>query len=172
MRYDNAEVTEELKEKLRIAKEQKKGLLIYGKTGTGKTYSLYAIKKTTDLNYRVENWVELMLEVRDKVSQGKEVGVIVRDLCESDVLAIDDLGAENQTPFSQEVLYTIVNRFYLHEKRMVIATNLDLRELAEKYGDRIFSRLVEMCELYEIKGEDKRLMPSPTPQVIDDRIEV
>jgi len=139
------------------AKGQNKGLLLYGTTGSGKTYALYALGKQTKIEYKIENWVELMLEVRDKVSSGKQLGVIINDLCVNDVLAIDDLGAENQTQFSQEVLYILINRFYIAEKRIIIATNLTLAELATKYGDRVFSRIVEMCELVELSGADKRL---------------
>lgn len=159
MRYENAKLEDcpETQEALIRAKPQNKGLLIYGKTGSGKTHALYALKKSTALKYRIENWVELMLEVRDKVSQGKELGIIVRDLYSSDILALDDLGAENQTQFSQELLYVIINRFYVGEKRMIIGTNLTLEELATKYGDRVFSRLMEMCELVEITSNDRRL---------------
>lgn len=160
MKYSEAKIEnipEVVKSALIKNKSTTKGMLLYGKTGSGKTYCLYAMKNVANKKYRIENWVEMMIEIRDRVSQGREIGAVIADICDTDVLAIDDLGAENQTPFSQEVIYAIINRFYIGEKRLIIATNLTLEDLSEKYGDRVFSRIAEMCELVEIKGNDRRL---------------
>jgi DNA replication protein DnaC len=42
-------------------------------------------------------------------------------------------------------------------KRIVLTTNLQFKDFGNRYGDRILSRIAEMCVLVELKGEDKRL---------------
>lgn len=162
MKYSTADIQKvpEIREVLNKAKKQGKGLFIHGMTGTGKTYALYAIEKSgvkaigsTKVG-EVENWVEMLAEMRNNLSQSVNYAV---ELTKKEMVIIDDLGAEKHTDWSQEMLYLIVNRMYLNQVLPIIATNLTLEQFQEKYGDRIFSRFVEMCEFVELTGDDKRL---------------
>src|SRR4029079_399844 len=62
-----------------------------------------------------------------------------------DLLHIDDLGAENRTEWVLEQLYALVNERYEAQRSLVVTTNLEERELEEQIGERVVSRLVEMC---------------------------
>ena len=74
-----------------------------------------------------------------------------------DLLHIDDLGAEHQTDWVLEQLYSIVNARYEAERAIVATTNLMPDELAERLGARTVSRLVEICgDLIPLYGSDKR----------------
>ena len=74
-----------------------------------------------------------------------------------DLLHIDDLGAENQTEWVLEQLYSIVNARYEAERAIVATTNLMPDELADRLGARTVSRLVEICgELLPLFGSDMR----------------
>jgi DNA replication protein DnaC len=42
-------------------------------------------------------------------------------------------------------------------KPTFISSNLSLKQLGERVGDRIVSRIVEMCEIIKIEGDDRRL---------------
>lgn len=53
------------------------------------------------------------------------------------LLAIDDLGAEAETPWTREKMDTLLDWRYIHRLPLVVTTNLGLKEL----GDRIGSRL-------------------------------
>lgn len=134
-----------------------KGMFINGPTGTGKTFILHALKNRLidiRLKAKVHNWVELLLELRQRASEGylrEEIG----QLCDG-ILMIDDLGAEKRSEWSQEIIYTLVNRCYEYEVPLFVATNLTHEQFQEVYGDRIYSRLIEMCEKVELSGEDKR----------------
>ena len=140
----------------------RKGLFLTGGTGVGKTYALNAVRNhfrnagdITD----VENWVELLMEVRGTFDQknNNPLTFIKENFTSKRVVFLDDVGAEKHTEWSQEILYLIVNKLYELQKPLFLSTNLTFDEFSAKYGDRLASRLVEMCELKEITGDDKRL---------------
>jgi DNA replication protein DnaC len=142
-------------------KTLKKGLFINGKTGTGKTYALHAIRsglkaKTEKSCSDIENWVELLFELKDKIRTGN-LRDFMSELTKNHFIFIDDVGAEKQTEWSQEMLYIIVNRAYEYNKKLIMVTNLTSEEFTQKYGNRIASRITEMCEVTELKGVDRRL---------------
>ena len=63
-----------------------------------------------------------------------------------DLLHIDDLGAEHRTDWVLEQLYTIINSRYEDERSIVITSNLGTATSSrEQIGERIVSRLEEMC---------------------------
>ncbi len=70
---------------------------------------------------------------------------------------LDDIGVEKVSEFVEEFMYMLINNQYEKVYPMVITSNLPLSQLAERLGDRIVSRIKEMCSVVEIKGEDKRL---------------
>lgn len=135
-----------------------KGLFLFGATGRGKTYALYAIKNTLTLcgSYnQVYSWQEVLHDI--KGSFDKHAISPIEELKSAKVLIIDDLGVEKDTEWSQEILYMIINKAYVNETPVFISTNLSIAEFGEKYGDRIMARLEEMCDFHELKGEDRRI---------------
>lgn len=133
-----------------------KGFLISGPTGVGKTYILHALQNHFRYTMQFENWVTLLLEYKDRMENGYQ-GEAIASLFSKQVLVIDDIGAEKITEWAIERLYIIINKAYERGHIVIIATNLAPDELREKYGDRIFSRLNEMCTLLELDGEDRRM---------------
>jgi DNA replication protein DnaC len=88
-----------------------------------------------------------------------------------DLLHIDDVGAEQTSPWVLEQLYTIVNSRYEDDKAILLTTNLVTQEgdkaLRDQIGDRTVSRLYEICgDTKPMFGEDHRTeatftMPEP-----------
>ena len=157
MKYSEADIKKVDKKIVDLLKKTGKGIFLFGDTGRGKTYTLYAINKRfreIGMSSKIENWVELLLELRERTQYLRDA---IKELLDTNTLMIDDLGSERQTEWSQEILYTIINIAYEREKKLFIATNLSLDEFTLRYGDRIFSRLMEMCEPYELKGKDRRI---------------
>lgn len=157
MRYENATIenlSPELKDVINTAIEEKKGIFVYGDTGVGKTYFLQAIaksKRTTP-----ENFVSLLAEFRDAMQKGSYFEKL-QDFTNKEYLFIDDIGAEKTSEFVLEFLYLVVNRRYENMKRTILTTNLSLKDFEERYGDRILSRIAELCVIHELKGEDRRI---------------
>ena len=89
---------------------------------------------------------------------------VIAQLCAVDLLHIDDVGAEQSSPWVLEQLYTIVNTRYEDGRAVLVTTNLITPEehgevpLREQIGDRTVSRLNEICgEVLFMMGHDHRM---------------
>jgi DNA replication protein DnaC len=104
----------------------------------------------------VEFWpmLDLVSELRAEIKIGElELSRRCR-MC--DLLVIDDLGAERATDFVREELDRIVDWRYRDRKPIAVATNLEDREIVEKYGWRAISRWTESCVRVRMEGPDYR----------------
>lgn len=144
-----------------------RGLWIQGDVGTGKTtLAMLVSKAALDAGrsvaiYSLPRLLNLLRE-----SMASEAGMVdfMDRLTAVDLLHLDDLGAENQTDWVLEQLYSIVNSRYEAERAIIATTNLMPDELAERLGARTVSRLVEICgDLIPLYGEDKRFEIRPRP---------
>ncbi len=103
---------------------------------------------------------ELLLEIRHCFSQDssiKEVEVVAK-YSDTPFLILDDLGTEKSTEWSLQTLYLIVNRRSVEPQNITLVTsNLTLNQIAEKLGDRIASRIAGLCQVLELRGDDRRL---------------
>jgi len=136
------------------------GLWIQGDVGTGKTTLAMLISKAAlDASrsvaiYSLPRLLNLLRESMD--SDGGMLDFMDR-LTAVDLLHIDDLGAEHQTEWVLEQLYSIVNARYEAERAIVATTNLMPDELSDRLGPRTVSRLVEICgDLIPLFGQDNR----------------
>ena len=138
------------------------GLCMYGKTGLGKTHlSLAIANEVLDKGYDV--FYGSIQSIMDKL-EGEHFGRIPRedsikeDILTCDLLIIDDLGAEFVTQFTTAELYNIINSRILASLPTIISTNLNINEIAEKYSQRIASRIIGDSEAIYFCGKDIRQM--------------
>jgi DNA replication protein DnaC len=78
------------------------------------------------------------------------------------LLLIDDLGTEPMMQnITMEYLFTILNERRNGELHTVIASNLSIDKLQDRYGERVFSRLVNVDDTHQLQltGENLRLCP-------------
>ena len=76
-----------------------------------------------------------------------------------DLLAIDDLGTEAiYKNVTLEYLYMVINERQIAGKHTLITSNLSVNRLAERYGERIASRILDKktCYAAEFSGKDIR----------------
>ena len=166
-RYEKAEyddVPEKIQKKFEKIRTTKKGIFIHGSVGTGKTHIAYALKKQWDEEnpYRTAifwNTPELLQNEKqdfDRDSYSKKRSV--ERLKESkQLLILDDIGTENATGWVLDQLYMLINKRYNEMKPVIFTSNLSIEEVGKVLGDRIASRIVEMCDVIELTGDDKRL---------------
>jgi DNA replication protein DnaC len=140
-----------------------RGLWFMGDVGTGKTtlamlVSKEAIKRGhTVAIYSVPR---LLAEIRDTYDTGagdRSHADLFAHLVAVDVLHLDDLGAEKQTEWVLEQLYSLVNERYEQERSIVVTTNLiETASLEQQIGRRTVSRLTEMTDQLPLFGPDLR----------------
>lgn len=166
-RYEKAEwkdVPAHIQAKVDAVRETRRGLYLHGSVGTGKTHVAYGIYKhlRDDLHLRASfhNTTELMFDIKrdfdrnayDKMRWDERLTEF------NGVLILDDIGAERLTDFVAETFYLIINSRYNDMLPTIFTSNLPIAELAERIGDRTASRIVEMCDIVPLEGEDRRLI--------------
>ncbi|MFZ5440043.1 MAG: ATP-binding protein [Myxococcota bacterium] len=166
-----------------------RGFVLSGPVGTGKTHLLCATLKhlTTELGVRA-GYVEISLlysQIRRGFQEGKSGGEIIGPLSQIEVLAIDELGKGRGSQFELETLDELIARRYNGGKITLFATNYSLKPpeeraqrgyfgtetvlesakdsklLCDRVGDRIYSRLCEMCEFVEFPATTTDMRRSP-----------
>ncbi len=138
-------------------------LLFYGKAGTGKTFLINCIAKElmdtfhSVLYLSASQFFNLTADnVLNKDSSSVYKNVNLDDLKNCDLLIIDDLGTEYTTAFSETYLFEVLNERLIHQKSTIISTNLTLKEMQDRYDDRVFSRTMGYFSTFKIFGNDIR----------------
>jgi DNA replication protein DnaC len=156
-----------------------KGLLFLGPPGVGKTHLTVAILKELMQSKGVEclfcSYQELLRRIRDSynpISLSTE-SEVVRPVLDTEVVAIDDLGAERISDWVEDTVTYILNDRYTQKKITILTSNLpdtpeEVRErspsgryavgdtLKQRIGVRVRSRLFEMCKTVQIEADDFR----------------
>jgi DNA replication protein DnaC len=145
------------------------GMWFEGDVGTGKTtlamlISAEALRQGHSVAiYSLPRLLGLLRETFDDDSEAS-LSTLLDRLAAVELLHIDDVGAEQSSPWVLEQLYTIVNTRYEDGRAIVLTTNLDPPRLREQIGERTVSRITEMCGEVPLllKGTDQRVsMPDP-----------
>lgn len=133
-------------------------LLLQGPTGTGKTHlSLAIAKRVTEQGYTVTyGSIQPLLRRMESEHFGRTEGDTEGQLADCDLLILDDLGMEFDSPFYRTCIYNLLNARLLEGQPTIISTNMTLSNIQERYGDQIASRLVGSFELLLCVGKDIR----------------
>lgn len=85
-----------------------------------------------------------------------ELEELYKYIYNSELLVIDDLGTETTNAFVCSKLFEVINQRGLTGKSTVISTNLSMKELQERYSERIMSRIIERYTVLQLYGENIR----------------
>jgi DNA replication protein DnaC len=134
-------------------------LLILGLTGAGKTYQAYgAIRMLAARGIPLE-WAAVTapdLYALLRPHEGTDSETEFRKWAGSPLLLLDDLGAAKNSEFVEEVNYRLIGHRYNAMAPSLITSNVPPADLAKMLGDRVASRLREMCLFVPLKGGDRR----------------
>ena len=142
---------------------REENLLLYGSPGLGKTFLCGAIARALldqghTVFYATAPALFVQLE-KEQFHDGEEEEPegFFEELLEVELLLIDDLGTEFFTSFTASRLFALLNTRLLAGRSTVLSTNLSLKDLAERYTDRVASRLMGNFTALKCYGEDVRL---------------
>jgi DNA replication protein DnaC len=143
-------------------------LLLQGPTGTGKTYQAYAaIREAVSIaiptraggfrspTWRAMTYAELTASLRPR-GRDYDTETILDGYRKLGLLLIDDLGAGKLTEFTEEATYRLINGRYEDMRPSIFTSNLGIAEFRDAVGDRIASRLAEICQRVVLTGPDRR----------------
>jgi DNA replication protein DnaC len=172
----NPHVVREVRQYVRTIGEQLdegRGLWFTGDVGTGKTTLAMLISKAAmeaDRTVAIYSLPRLLAQLRDTYQDKAQFSLneLIDRLSAVDLLHVDDVGAEQTSPWVLEQLYTIVNTRYEEGRAILLTTNLVTIDgddaLREQIGDRTVSRINEICgDPKPMFGEDRRLETMPAP---------
>jgi DNA replication protein DnaC len=154
------------------------GLLLTGSIGVGKTHLAVGILQSLVVEKGVRglfcDYRELLKEIQH--SYNPQVLTteleILRPVFDAEVLVLDELGASKPTDWVWDTVAHILNTRYNDKRTTIITTNYPdqpptgivtgpqraMREetLGDRIGERMRSRLAEMCVAIEMRGADFR----------------
>jgi len=166
---------------------EKTGLLFVGTVGVGKTHLAVGILKVLIRDKGVPclfcDYRELLKSIQNSYNPSVPATEmqILRPVFDSEVLVLDELGAVHGTEWVFDTVNYILNSRYNDNKTTIITTNFPdkpergqveddnprsysaaeraaRREtLGDRIGERMRSRLHEMCKKVEMEGHDYRL---------------
>jgi DNA replication protein DnaC len=165
---------------------EKTGLLFVGSVGVGKTHLAVGIIKDLirekGIHCRFCDYRELLKSIQNSYNpsvQATEMEIL-RPVFDAEVLVLDELGAVRSTEWVFDTVNYILNSRYNENKTTIITTNFPDRPeqekadegnprsysaadraarsetLGDRIGERMRSRLHEMCKKIEIEGADYR----------------
>jgi DNA replication protein DnaC len=161
----------------------KTGLLMFGGVGRGKTHLAVGIIRELIVHKGIEcvfcDYGDLLKRIQDSYNasvQATELEIL-RPVFEAEVLVLDDLGSTKPTGWVWDTVSLILNKRYNEGRTTIITTNfpdappgqrqgnLDSRSreaadqsnreqtLGDRIGERMRSRLHEMCRIINISIE-------------------
>src|SRR2546425_6342825 len=159
------------------------GLLLIGPIGVGKTHLAVGILKDLILNKGIHclfyDYRELLKQIQNSYNDSVKATEleVLRPVFETEVLVLDELGAVKPTEWVWDTVSLILNTRYNDNRTTIITTNYpddpardsngtsDFARaqraargetLGDRIGERMRSRLHEMCRIIKMDGADFR----------------
>lgn len=139
-------------------KKNNEGILFYGRKGNGKSFYASCIynalyEKGVLVGFTTTANLMDILGKWDKTE-------IINAIKTAHLLVLDDLGAERDTSYSAELMYSVIDTRYRSGLPTIVTTNIALANMEKEeeiWRSRIYDRIIEMCPIkLKLEGESRR----------------
>ena len=154
-----------------FSRETTRGLMFYGKAGSGKTHLAVAIARhiieAKQIQVRFTRVVDLLSEIRKTFDENENYRTenesdLIKKYIAVPLLVIDDLGSEKTSDWVRQFLYQIIDERWIEQKPIIVTSNLKPKELEARFEERIASRVAALCRLVETRDYDYRIIKNQT----------
>lgn len=148
-----------------------KGLYLTGNFGCGKTYLLSAmLNELAKDNHKVSiiYYPDFLRKIKESFSSNDDYSGIINKVEKTELLLIDDIGAETTTPWARDEILGTILQYRMQEKLVTFFTsNLSVKELEEHLSvsskgvekvkaRRIIERIRQLTEEITMISTNKR----------------
>lgn len=139
--------------------EKNQGLLLWGNVGTGKSYAAAAIANyllSKTIPVVMVSFVEILKDIESKKMTQEQIISLVNS---AQLVIFDDLGAERDSGFALEKVYSIIDSRYRRQLPMIVTTNLTMEQMKAEEDVRfcrIYDRIFETCYPMQFTGPSWR----------------
>lgn len=143
-----------------------RGFGMVGSPGSGKSILMRVMQQVVDRprgNRRPVIYTALSLA--DMYS--KDGPDVMKRALSKDMI-IDDIGAEyvaahygSKVEVIENIIQLRYDQFQMYGTRTHFTSNLSMEDIGERYGERVYGRLMQMCEIVVLAGQDRRLSGVP-----------
>ena len=136
------------------------GLLLWGNTGNGKIFIAVSIANALidkGVPVLMTSFPRILATVQGMYQDGRQA--YLDELRNYRLLIIDDLGAERQSEYAMELVYSVIDARANARRPLIITTNHSLGEMQKAQNiayQRIYDRVLAMCVPVQYKGESRR----------------
>ncbi|MCD8131055.1 MAG: ATP-binding protein [Lachnospiraceae bacterium] len=147
-------------EKWEEMKATSTGLLLWGDTGTGKSFFAGCIANALldqGIPVLMTNFARILNTLTGMYSDDRNE--FIDSLNRYSLLIIDDLGAERNSEYSREQVFNVIDSRYRSRKPLIVTTNLTLSEMkgtTDIARKRIYDRILERCAPIRINNQNIR----------------
>lgn len=137
-------------------------IYLHGQPGTGKTHRAaqflagYLVStKGAPNGSRFLDWPLALDDAKRAIGEDREDPL--RPLHSvSGVVVLDDLGSERPSDFAIDTANLLISHRYNEALPTILTSNLGLREIAARYGERISSRILELAFVEKLDEKNWR----------------
>lgn len=139
--------------------KQGEGMMLVGPVGTMKTTMAIAVLRAYIESHDAGYFIP-MVSLLDNLNQARERydNSVENRIRQTPLLVLDDLGAEYDHTWVQAKVDAIITERYNRMRATIITSNLDARDILDRYQRRIYDRL-RSTSMY-IKFNGKSLRPT------------
>ena len=152
--------------------ENRKGLYLFGDFGVGKSFMVAALahdlSEKRGVSSTLLHYPSFVIDVKNAIGDGS-VKTLVDEIKLAEVLILDDIGAEQSTPWVRDEILQVILQYRMQEDLPTFFTsNFNFEDLEKHFAKgkngndetwearRVMERIRYLAEETQLKGENRR----------------